>query len=179
MYPYLKLAAVLLKARFQSKLEIDETSTLSYRAGVTDIDVFGELNNARQLVYFELGRWEYSQRVGFISQMRKRGWGLVVGGTSIRYRRRVPLFSKFDVTTRMLCHDSRWFYFLHEIHRNSEICTSSLMKAGVTSKDGLVPATEVTAVMGRPDWGPEIPAWVNAWIEAESERPWPASTKID
>jgi len=38
---------------------------------------------------------------------------------------------------------SRWFYFLQEMHRKNKICFSALLKAGVTSKNGLVPASEV------------------------------------
>ena len=47
------------------------------------------------------------------------------------------------------------------------------MKLGVTSKNGLVPATEVIKSIDREDWGADIPKWVSAWIEAESQRPWP------
>jgi acyl-CoA thioesterase FadM len=174
MYPYLRLLTTLWKARRQPALDIDDVSRVAFRAGPGDIDVFGELNNARQLVFFELGRWDYSQRVGFIPIMRKKRWGLVVGGASIRYRRRVPFMQRFTVTTRMLCHDQRWFYFLQEIHRDDQVCSSGLLKAGVTSRDGLVPAGEVAAAMGQPDWGNQIPPWVQAWIDAEGQRPWPS-----
>ena len=176
MYPYIKLWLTLRRARMSTSLQVDDTSVIEYRAGLGDIDVFGELNNARQLVYFELGRWDFSQRIGFIPIMRRNRWGLVVGGASVRYRRRVPFMHKFSVSTRMLCHDQRWFYFLQEIHRNGEVCTSSLMKAGVTSQNGLVAATEVVGAMGYDGWGEEIPDWVQAWIEAEGQRPWESSS---
>ncbi len=121
----------------------------------------------------ELGRWDYSYRVGLISLMKKHKWGIAVGGASVRYRRRVPLFSKVTLTTRLICHDSRWFYFLQEIHKNDTICFSALIKAGVTSKNGLVPATEVIKYLGSDGWNPDIPEWVSAWIDAEGLRPWP------
>lgn len=175
MYPYFKLVRTLWKARRQPPLTVDDTGMVEFRAGPADIDIFGELNNARQLVYFELGRWDYSQRIGIIPVLRKRGWGFVVGGASVRYRRRIPFWHRFSVSTRLLCHDQRWFYFLQEIHRDDRICTSALIKAGVTSRDGLVPATEVVRVMSDRSWGDEIPAWVQAWIDAEGERPWPTS----
>ena len=173
MYPYLKLATTLLRARSRSKLEIENTALLDSRVGPFDIDAFGELNHARQIMYMELGRWDFSLRVGFIEMMRKHGWGITVGGISVRYRRRLPLLSPFRVTTRVLCHDSRWFYFLQEILRDDQICSSALVKAGVVSADGLVPAPEVLEVAERPDWGHEIPAWVSEWISAEGHRPWP------
>lgn len=173
MYPYLKLAATLTRARFRSKLEIEDTAVLHSRVGMLDVDPFLELNHARQIMYMELGRWDFSYRVGFIDLMRQNNWGITVGGISIRYRRRVPWLHRFRVTTRALCHDSRWFYFLQEILRGDEICSSALVKAGAVSRDGLVPAPEALAAAGRADWGHEMPQWVSEWIIAEGHRPWP------
>ncbi len=173
MYPYIKLAAILLKARKQPKLDVEDASVLEFRTGITDIDIFGELNNARYFNYMEFGRWDYSWRVGFVEVIRQKKWGLVVGGASIRYRRRIPFLKKFTLTTRVICHDSRWFYFLQETHVDEQICSSALVKAGASSKDGLVPATEVAIALGKEGWGHEIPDWVQAWIDAEGQRPWP------
>ena len=48
------------------------------------------------------------------------------------------------------------------------------MKVCVTSKQGLVPAPEVFEALGAEDTFAEIPDWVAAWIDAESQRPWPS-----
>jgi acyl-CoA thioesterase FadM len=176
MYPFLKLGITLLKARSRPRINIDEKSEIQLRAGLTDIDMFLELNNARYFNYMELGRWDFSQRVGFIDIMRQNKWGVAVGGASIRYRRRIPLFKKFTLTTEVICHDGRWFYFLQETHIDDTICSSALMKVCATSKQGLVPAIDVAEAYGRKDWGLEMPDWVSAWIDAESQRPWPLTT---
>jgi acyl-CoA thioesterase FadM len=173
MYPYLKLASTLIKAGFSPKLTLEEKSILTFRAGLTDIDPFIELNNARYFIYMELGRWDFSYRIGFLNLMRKNKWGVALGGSSVRFRRRIPFLRKFTLTTQLICHDGRWFYFLQETHLNGRICSSALMKMGVTSKSGLVPSTEVLKNIDRMDWGVEIPDWVDAWLKAESRRPWP------
>lgn len=175
MYHYLKLASVLIKARYRTRLDIDDTSRLHCRVGVTDVDPFMELNHASHIAYMELGRWDFSSRIGFIELMREHGWGITVGGVFIRYRRRVPFWHKFDLTTRAICHDGRWFYFLQQVERNDQICSSALIKAGAVNPSGLVPATEVLAAKGYDDWGHEMPDWVAALIEAEGKRPWPES----
>ena len=172
MYPILKVARVLLCARFRKPLEPDEISVLNYRVGLFDADAFLELNNARYLFYTELGRWDYCWRVGFFTLMRAKGWGVSVGGASVRYRRRIPFGRKFSVRTKLVCHDGRWFYFLHEFTSKGRICASALIKACAVSKQGLVPATEVIDAIGK-DFDDAIPDWVNAWIEAEGLRPWP------
>lgn len=174
MYPYLKLMTTLVGARFRSRLELEDSAELRSRVGITDIDPFLELNHARQITYLELGRWDYSYRVGFIDLMKSNNWGITVGGLSLRYRRRVPFLRAFSVITRPICHDGRWFYFLQEIHSGGQICTSALVKAGAVSNSGLVPATEALAAAGRADWGHDIPQWVREWIIAEGHRPWPS-----
>lgn len=140
MYPFLKWATTVLRARRRPPLRPGDESVLECRVGLNDIDPFLELNNARFLNYMELGRWDYSQRIGFVRLMRQRKWGIAVGGASIRYRRRVPFLHRFELTTRLICHDGRWFYFLQEIHARDRISASALMKVCATSSAGLVPA---------------------------------------
>jgi acyl-CoA thioesterase FadM len=173
MYPFLKLTATFIKAIFRSELNLEDKSVLRLRTGFTDIDMFMELNNARYFNYMELGRWDFAYRVGFIRLMKKHKWGIALGGASVRFRRRIPFLSKFTLTTQLICHDGRWFYFLQETHRKNKICSSALMKLGVTSKNGLVPATDVLNNIDREDWGADVPNWVSAWVEAEGQRPWP------
>jgi len=56
------------------------------------------------------------------------------------------------------------------------ICSSALIKAGVVSKNGLVPAAEVMQEFPNNTWTGELPDWVHAWIAAESQRPWPSNS---
>ena len=173
MYPYLKLVSTLIGSRFRSRLQLGDCGRYRCRVGLTDIDPFLDLNHARQIAYFEMGRWDYAARVGFIPLLRSRGWGFSVGGISIRYRRRLTLLNGFEVTTLPICHDGRWMYMLQEIVREDEKCSSALLKVGIVSRNGLVPAPEVLDAFGRADWEPAMPAWVQAWIDAEGLRPWP------
>lgn len=175
MYPYHKVLLTIIKSKYRSKIALEEKSVLQCRAGLFDIDMYMELNNARYLNYMEFGRWDFAVRTGFGDLMKKNRWGVAVGGISKRYRRRIPFLSRFSLTTELLCHDGRWFYFLQETHRGDKICSSAVIKIGITSKQGLVPANEVLVHMDKTDWGHEIPDWVNAWITAESQRPWPTS----
>ena len=42
---------------------------MEFRAGIGDIDIFGELNNARYFNFMEIGRRDYSLRIGFVKIM--------------------------------------------------------------------------------------------------------------
>jgi acyl-CoA thioesterase FadM len=173
VYPYLKLATTLFCAKFRDGMEFTEAGVLPCRVGITDIDLFLELNHARHIAYMEMARWDYGVRVGFVPLMRRRGWAFSIGGISIRYRRSLSLWQKFDVTTLPLCHDGRWLYLLQELLRDGEKCSSALIKAGIVGSSGLVPAPRVLEAIGLAGWDPEMPAWVSAWVAAEGLRPWP------
>ena len=67
------------------------------------------------------------------------------------------------------------YIFLPEAHMEDSICCSGLIKACVTSKHGLVPAPEVFEAFGAEDTFADMPDWVTAWIDAESQRPWPST----
>ncbi len=72
MYPYHKVLITLIKAKYRPKIELEDKSTIECRAGLFDIDMYMELNNARYLSYMELGRWDFAVRSGFGDMMKKR-----------------------------------------------------------------------------------------------------------
>ncbi len=176
MYPYLLTLHTLITARYRPPLQFHETVVIKLRAGFSDIDHYGEVNNGRQLTLMDLGRYDLGVRGGLMKLIAEKKWGLAVGGSSIRYRRRIPFGKKYELRSRISGHDGRWFYFQQEMWCGENICSSALIKAGVISKQGLVPATEVMESFPVENWTGELPEWVQAWIDAESLRPWPSNT---
>ena len=177
MYPYLLTLRTIFQARRRSPLKFDETGIIQLRAGIFDIDHYGEVNNGRQLTLMDLGRYDLGVRGGLMTLISNNKWGLAVGGSSIRYRRRIPFGKKYELRSRLAGHDGRWFYFQQEMWCGDKICSSALVKAGVISKQGLVPATDVIKKLPVSDWVGDLPDWIQAWIDAESQRPWPTGNK--
>jgi len=174
MYPYLRSARVLLAARFGPRLDFDAESVVRLRIWPGDIDIFPEVNNGRHLTLMDLGRFDLAVRTGFWKAVHREGWGLTVGGASVRFRHRVPPFSRVCLRTQVVGRDDRWFYFHQRIERDSRVCSAALVRTGVTARGRLVPVERVLEATGRAGWAPELPEWVQAWIDAEGRRPWPA-----
>lgn len=175
MYPYFRCLEILARARFRPLLQIEDESVLRMRVWPGDLDFYPEMNNGRHLSLMDLGRLDFAARTGLLSLVRQRGWGLVVGGASIRYRRRLPPWRRFRLRTRLLGHDGRWFYFDQRTERQEETCSAALIRAGIRNRDGLVPAHEVLQALGVKSWTHELPDWVAAWVRADGLRPWPES----
>jgi acyl-CoA thioesterase FadM len=123
-----------------------------------------------------MGRFDLAVRSGFLRAVHHEGWGLTVGGASVRFRHRVPPFSRICLRSRVVGHDDRWFYFHQTIERCDRLCSAALVRTAVIENGRLVPVARVLEALGRPAAAPELPGWVQAWIDAESQRPWPAET---
>ncbi len=173
MYPYLRLAWHLMLARREAPLKIEETGVMHTRVYFGDIDFFSELNNGRYLTLMDLGRMHLAARTGLMGVAHRNKWGFFVAGASVRFRHRLPLFAKIELSTRVLGRDERWFYFHQVYSSKGKPCFSGLVRAGVKSEKGIVPVQEVMEALGRPEWNPELPSWVHAWSDADLELPWP------
>jgi acyl-CoA thioesterase FadM len=171
MYPYLRVARVLVRAAFRPHAGLDDAGQLALRVWPSDIDVYPEMNNGRFWTLMDLGRYDLAFRMGLMQMARRRGWFFVVAGGSIRYRRRLPPFARFVLRTRLVGHDGRWFYFVQEFVHRDRIAAQAVVRAGLRTKTAAIPSTTVLGAVGREDWAPTLPDWVKAWIAAEEARP--------
>ncbi len=153
-------------------MRLDEESMLKMRVFLGDLDFYPELNNGRHLTMMDMGRIDLATRTGLLQIVHKQKWGLAVAGASVRYRHRLKAFQSFRLYTRIIAIDERWFYFHQSTVRKGKTHSSALVRAGITSKKGLVPVKDVLDAMGMSDWDPGMPEWVKAWLEAEELRPW-------
>lgn len=181
MYPYLRLAKTLVKARRRPPLALGEVSVLPMRVWPGDLDAYPEQNNGRHLTLMDLGRYDYAVRCGLYRVVREQKWAFMIAGSSARFRRRLRPFQRYDLCSQVLGHDERFFYF-HQFTLSgpgeslSEARTahsSALVRGALVSRDGLVPVAEVAAALGAVAWNPPLPDWVRAWIGADHGRPWP------
>lgn len=138
-----------------------------------DIDVFMELNNGRTLTLYDIGRMALFVRLGILPIMKENGWVGTVAGSSVRYRRRVRMFDRVTMRSRITGWDARFIYAEHSMWRSGECTSHGLIRMAVTGRNGLVPTAELAQVMDVPAEGPPLPPWIQAWADAEAQRPWP------
>jgi acyl-CoA thioesterase FadM len=172
MYPYLRLARMMIKSRRKPPLTLFDTSIIPMRVCLTDIDPFWELNNGRHLTMMDFGRFEMALRTGLLKVVKEKNWGLAVAGSSVRYRHRLKPFQKYFLHTQIAGTDEKWIYFHQQTVRNGKIHSAALVRTGVTSEKGIVKVEEVSQAMGYADFKPTMPDWIRAWAEADELRPW-------
>lgn len=173
MYPFLRLAAITLNEKRKPRLGLFDTHEMPLRCLPWDTDMFIEMNNGRVFTLYDLGRFALAERIGLVDVLKARKWGLVVAGSTIRYRARITPLQRFTLKTRILGWDARFIYLEQSMWRGETCCNHGLLRTGVTKGGRLAPTADVAAAMGAPEGSPALPDWVQAWAAADGTRPWP------
>jgi len=173
MYPLSRLITITTSSLLDSKITLDQPSETTFYCRPWDLDMFMEMNNGRILTLLDLGRFNVMIRAGGMQVLFKNGWGLVVAGSSVRYRRRIRIFDKVTMRSQIIGHDDRWFYGLQSMWVKGQPCSSTLLRLGVTDKGKVIDPQTTKSAFDLADWNPELEEWVLAWIAAEDKRIWP------
>ena len=177
MYPVIRMAAEVLRARKAPPLPFDGTHVRQHICWPWDIDPFMELNNGRTLTLYDLGRFGLFQRVGIVDVMKAQNWGGTVAGSTMRYRRRLRMFDRFELRSHLIGWDDKFFYAEQSMWRNGDCASHGLLRLAITDRKGLVRTDRVAAKCDHNPVSPPLPDWVRAWIDADATRPWPPMEK--
>ncbi len=173
MYPFRRLLMTMLKSNRAKPAGVDDICEINFRCMPWDLDIFLEMNNGRVLTLYDLGRFDFSLRSGLARQLRVNKWGLVVAGSTIRYRKRIRLFDKVSMHTKLIGHDERWIYIEQSMWVDGQPASSVLLRTAVTSRGKMTPTQDVLEAMSITDWQPGPSVWLQEWINSEAHRPWP------
>lgn len=174
MFPFVRLVKDLLVARRQPALGLTDMHVSHHRVWPWDLDGFLELNNGRTLTLYDLGRLGMGLRVGLIKALRAKKWGLTMAGSSVRYRRRLRAFERFEMRSRAVCWDDKFVYIEQSMWRPDGECASHVLyRSAVTDKSGIVTPDRILAALHQDAASPPMPDWIAAWVAAEAQRPWP------
>ena len=94
---------------------------------------------------------------GFLDENR---WSLTIVGTYNEYRYRLKVFQKFQIRSKILGYDEKWFYFFQKAERNGKTHMASVIKFAFTSNNGLVLPDEVIPKMGLKYNPKQLPDWI-------------------
>ena len=171
MYIFFRAIKLVLTTRRDQSVGVWDEVQTPMIAWPTDIDIFMEVNNGRYLTLMDIGRFKYGIKVGLVAALKRRKWGLAVAGASVRYRKRIRLFQKFSIHTKVVGIDERWVYFQQVFKCRGTWCAAALLRTAVTDKNGAVPTKEVSKELGE-DWEYRMPEWISHWDESDRMRPW-------
>jgi acyl-CoA thioesterase FadM len=163
----IRLFIVLTTTMFRARLGLRDTSRVRLRVLPNDLDLNLHMNNGRYLTVMDLGRIDFLLRAGSLTLFLRKRWQPLVGGTIIRYRFGLRAFQRFEVATRIVGWDEKWFYFEQRVENPHGVAAIALSKALVRDPMGTVEPEVVLRTVGIVAERPHMTDPVSRWLAAE------------
>lgn len=169
MHMFLRTLLIFLKKPFLAKINFGEKTVISMRVLPTDIDLLWHVNNGVYFSLMDFGRWDAIFRNGAYDKSRSNGWYSVVAGETIKFKKSLKLWEKFDLETDIKGYDDKYFYIQQRFLRSGELMATGMVKVRfLKDKGGTVSTKEVLDVMGNHSLG-GTPDLSNDWFGLESK----------
>ncbi|MDA5095402.1 acyl-CoA thioesterase [Aliiroseovarius sp. KMU-50] len=178
MYPFIRMVKELVKNVRAEPLPVTGVHVSHHRCWPWDLDLWRELNNGRTLTLYDLGRIPLAGRTGLSRVLLRNRWGLTMAGASVRYRRRIKMFERVEMQSRLVGWDDRFFYVEQSMWKGDDCANQIVYRSAVTDRNGIVSTSRVCGALGHDGNTPDLPDWVAAWITADNQRPWPPEKPV-
>jgi acyl-CoA thioesterase FadM len=166
----LRLLWVVLRHRSRSRCDVFGPCATPFRVMPSDLDVLLHVNNGVYLSILDAARVDMMLRSGFAWLVRRAGYYPVVAAETIRFRRSLKAFERFDVHTRVLGWDDKAFLLEHRFMLGEVLAAEAFVRVRFLKKSGgsvdTAPVLELAGKSALP--APELPDWVAAWNVAQT-----------
>ncbi len=136
-----------------------------------DCDLNFHLNGGRYVSFMDIARIELLVRMRVFGRLLARGWRPVMGGCTVRFRRPILPFERFEIRSRLVGWDEKWFYFEQFVERRGSLCATGIARLLFRNREGSTAPREILAALEMGDLAsPPLPEFVDAWRHAEAVR---------
>jgi acyl-CoA thioesterase FadM len=169
---FVRIPALALRQRLWplAPLGVLEEDHLRMRVWPNDIDVNLHLNNARYLNIMDYARIHLLARTQLLDHILRSRWKPMVGAVWITYRRSLPLFSAFTLSSRLVCWDERWFYIEQTFTGRDGLAAAGWVKGILRDANGNVAPQTVIDRVAPGQVSPPMPEAIATWNELTREK---------
>ena len=144
-----------------------DPSVTTLRVWPSDLDFNLHLNNGRYLTLMDIGRFDLCWQSGLLQLAIKKRWLPVVGSAHIVFRKSLQAFQKFEIRTRMLWWDEKWFFLEQTFVSGGDVYARAIIRGVFRCRGRTVPISEIVAALGVESFVPERPDFVDQWSKLE------------
>ena len=162
---------IILKSGLRSKVGPLEESAVRVTVLPHDCDLNFHLNGGRFLSFMDVARVELLARGRVLRKILRRGWRPVMAGCVVRFRRSILPFERFEIRSRVVGWDERWFYMEQTVEKDGQLCAIAHVRLAIRAKEGSVVAPVEVVNLAQPGLAsPELPPFVAQWRDIEDAR---------
>jgi acyl-CoA thioesterase FadM len=151
-------------------LGVLEEDRLRMRVWPNDIDINLHMNNARYLNMMDYARTHLLARTRILEHIVRARWKPMVGAVWVTYRRSLPLFSGFELSSRLVCWDERWFYVEQTFTGREGLAAVGWIKGVLRDSEGIVAPQRVIERVAPGVASPAMPESFATWNELTREK---------
>ena len=169
---FVRIPALAIRQHLRplAPLGILDQDRLRMHVWPNDIDFNLHLNNARYLSIMDYGRIHLLARTRLLERIVRSRWQPLVGAVWITYRRSLPLFSAFELTSRLVCWDERWFYIEQTFNGREGLAAVGWVKAVLRDSRGTLAPQKVMEGVTPGAVSPPMPETIATWNELTREK---------
>lgn len=169
---FVRVPALALRAAIRPlpPLGVLDEDTLRLRVWPNDIDLNLHMNNARYLAIMDYARTHFLARTRLLQHIIRSRWQPLLGASWVTYRRSLPMFSSFTLTSRMVCWDEKWFYIEQTFANRKGIAAVGWVKGILRDANGNVEPQSVIEAVSPGVVSPPLPEVIAAWNELTREK---------
>lgn len=168
MHLLLRTLLMLFTSTRRPPLSVWDASSLQLRVLPTDIDIAMHVNNGMYFSLMDLGRFDLMVRSGVWKKMRQQGWGPVVAGETVAFRKSLQLWQKYIIESRIIGLDAKAIYFEQRMVVDGEIYARAYIATRLVRKGKPVSQEEIIREFGAPPADLELPEWIHEWRETNA-----------
>lgn len=149
MHMILRTILAFLRKPFLKKASFSDRTIISLRVLPTDLDILWHVNNGVYFSFMDFGRWDAVFRNGSYDQCNKNGWYAVVASETIKFKKSLKLWDKFELETEIKGYDEKYFFIQQKFLKKGELMAVGLVKIRfLKKKGGGVSPNEVLEALG-------------------------------
>jgi acyl-CoA thioesterase FadM len=165
---FFRLFWLTLFSRFRTTVPVLGPCLTPFRCLPTDLDVLRHMNNGRYFSIMDLARVDLLIRSKIAAQISRNGWYPVVVAETIRFRKSLKLFARFQVETTVVGWDERAFILQQKFWTGDTCMAAAVVRARVLKKTGgSVLPSEVLALAGVTAESNALSGWIRDWNQQQ------------
>jgi acyl-CoA thioesterase FadM len=107
-----------------------------YRVWPTDLDVLKHVNNGVYFSMMDLGRIDMMLRSGSYKTIDSKGWYPVVTAETLKFKKSLTVFQKFEIHTQIVGWDEKSFYIEQSFVADHKLYVSGVIKGQFLKRQG-------------------------------------------
>ena len=148
------------------------TTRKPFRVWPHDCDMNIHLTSSRYLALMDLCRVDWLLALGVGRILLKKRWKFVVNAQEITYIREVKPFCRFDIKSRVLGWDEKYFYVEHRVVRKGKLHAIAHVRAACLERGQVITMGKMLNDCGFSLESPPLPEAISLWRGLLDHKKW-------